>query len=191
MRPAQVRTVNIKKLSPEKRDSLQKTQRFLRNTFRKILTDSCDAEILEESLFVEDPHIYATWTSQSCLLGAGFKIGARIQFDSEDGRLLQTMQGKVPENAPDEQIIVRMQETTDLILANLQRYCQTAGLISGISQASLTKAFSKTQCPTYQLYGGAIDSWLLRVNDCVLYCTTHVIFDESQDLVVLAQQLPE
>lgn len=190
MRSAQALVVNPKALSPDLRESLEKTQRFLRYTFRKVLSTHCDAEIFEEALFVEDPHIFATWSVQSCLLGAGLKIGARLQFDSQDGRLLQEMQGKMSEKASDEQVVKQMQETTDFILEQLQRYCQAVGLITGISQASLSKAFSEVQRPSYQLRGGAIDTWLLRIDDCDFYCTTHVIFDESQDIVMLGQSLP-
>ncbi|WP_141732657.1 hypothetical protein [Oligoflexus tunisiensis] len=189
MRPAQVLTINPKSLSPEKRDSLQATQRFLRHTFRKILVEQASVDIFEEPLFVEDPHIYATWSTQSCLLGAGFKIGARIQFDTQDGRALQELHGKLAPDVTDEQLVVQMQETTDQILVHLQRHCQAAGLITGISQASLSKAFSKSQRPSYQLLGGAVDSWLLRIQDAVFYCTTHVIFDESSDLELLSQSL--
>jgi hypothetical protein len=140
-------------------------------------------------LFVEDPHIFATWSTQSCLLGAGLKIGARLQFDTQDGRGLQSMMGKLQPDHSDEQMVVQMQETTDLILEDLQRHCQAAGLITGISQASLSKAFSKIQKPSYQVRGGAIDTWLLRIDDFVFYCTTHVIFDESLDLILLSQNL--
>jgi hypothetical protein len=189
MRPAQVLIINPKTLSPQKRDSLQLTQRYLRSTFRKILVQDGMVDIVEEPLFVEDPHIFATWCTQSCLLGAGLKIGARLQFDTQDGRALQTMFGKLKPDHADEQMVIQMQETTDLILEDLQRHCQAAGLISGISQASLSKAFSKSQKPSYQLRGGAIDTWLLRINDIVFYCTTHVIFDEGLDLILLSQKL--
>jgi hypothetical protein len=190
MRPAQVLMINPRTLSPEKRDGLRVTQQYLRSTFRKVLVHDSALEIIEEPLYVEDPHIFATWSTQSCLLGAGLKIGARLQFDTQDGRGLQTMQGKLSAEATDEQMVVQMQETTDLILEELQRHCQAAGLITGISQASLSKAFSKTQRPSYQLRGGAVDTWLLRINELVFYCTTHVIFtNDSLDLVLLSQNL--
>jgi hypothetical protein len=189
MRPAQVMIINPKTLNPETRDSLKLTQRFLRKTFCKVLVAECSVDIIEEPLFVEDPHIFATWSTQSCLLGAGLKIGARLQFDTQDGRALQTMLGKLEPDHSDEQMVVQMQETTDLILEALQRHCQAAGLITGISQASLSKAFSKGQKPSYQVRGGAIDSWLLRINDLVFYCTTHVIFDKGLDLVLLRESL--
>jgi hypothetical protein len=99
------------------------------------------------------------------------------------------MLGRLPSDVPDEQMVVQMQETTDLILLDLQRHCQAAGLITGISQASLSKAFSKTLRPSYQLRGGAVDCWLLRIQDAVFYCTTHVIFDESRDLELLSKTL--
>ncbi len=189
MRPAQVLIINPKTLPPEKREGLQLTQRYLRTTFRKNLVQDVMVDIMEEPLFVEDPHIFATWSTQSCLLGAGLKIGARLQFDTQDGRALLTKLGKLNADHSDEQMVIQMQETTDLILEDLQRHCQAAGLISGISQASLSKAFSKSQRPSFQLRGGAIDTWLLRIDDLVFYCTTHVIFDESQDLVLLSQRL--
>jgi hypothetical protein len=189
MRPAQALLINPKSLTPEKRESLLATQRYLRSTFRKVLVEDGSVDIVEEPLFVEDPHIFATWSTQSCLLGAGLKIGARLQFDTEDGRVLQTMLGKLPADSSDEHMVVQMQETTDLILLDLQRHCQAAGLITGISQASLSKAFSKSQRPSYQLRGGAIDTWQLRINDLVFYCTTHVIFDDGLDLVLLSQRL--
>ncbi len=189
MRPAQVLIINPKTLPPEKRDGLQLTQRYLRTTFRKNLVQDVMVDIMEEPLFVEDPHIFATWSTQACLLGAGLKIGARLQFDTQDGRSLLTKLGKLKPDHSDEQMVNQMQETTDLILEDLQRHCQAAGLISGISQASLSKAFSKSQRPSFQLRGGAIDTWLLRIDDLVFYCTTHVIFDESQDLVLLSQRL--
>jgi hypothetical protein len=181
--------INPKTLNPETRDSLKLTQRFLRKTFCKVLVAEWSVDIIEEPLFVEDPHIFATWSTQSCLLGAGLKIGARLQFDTQDGRALQTMLGKLEPDHSDEQMVVQMQETTDLILEALQRHCQAAGLITGISQASLSKAFSKGQKPSYQVRGGAIDSWLLRINDLVFYCTTHVIFDKGLDLVLLRESL--
>lgn len=191
MRPAQAMIINPKTLSPEKRDSLQVTQRYLRSTFRKVLVEDGSVDIVEEPLFVEDPHIFATWSTQSCLLGAGLKIGARLQFDTDDGRALQTMLGKLQADHSNEQMVVQMQETTDLILLDLQRHCQAAGLISGISQASLSKAFSKSQKPSYQLRGGAIDTWQLRINDLVFYCTTHVIFGDSLDIILLSQKITE
>ncbi len=189
MRPAQVLIINPKTLPPEKREGLQLTQRYLRTNFRKNLVQDGVVDIMEEPLYVEDPHIFATWATQSCLLGAGLKISARLQFDTEDGRALQTKLGKLAPDHSDEQMVIQMQETTDLILEDLQRHCQAAGLITGISQACLSKAFSKSQRPSFQLRGGAIDTWLLRIDDLVFYCTTHVIFDESQDLVTLSQRL--
>lgn len=190
MRAAPVTRLNTQSLSPDMKASIERTQRFLRLTFRKILAKECGVQISEQSLYIEDPHIYATWSSQSCLLGAGLKIGARIQFDTGDGRLLQALQEPETLPAADESVVRRMQAYADAINEELQRHCQKAGLITGISQASITKAFTRNQAPAYQIRGGAIDSWLLRIGDCSLYCTTHVVFDESRDIVVLGQSLP-
>ncbi len=190
MRPAKLPTKQNQALQGELRIAVEKAQRFLRHTFRKVLTENCDADIAEQGLHIQGPHVHATFTCQTVLIGTGIKVGVRFQFDMKDGRLLQKMQSRDESGSPqDEQVLQKMQDALNTIGNLLQRRCQDAGLMTSISQASITKAFERIQGPQPILKGGAIDSWLLRMGDCNLYCMTQLLVEENHDIAFLSQRL--
>ncbi len=178
------------KVQDDRRIAVEKTQRFLRHTFRKVLTAECDADIAEHALYIEDPHIYATWTSHSVVSGTGFKIGIRMQFDYDDGRTLHALH--VPDlslRLGDAEILLALQDSVNRIASEIQSRCQEVGLITGMNRAALIKAFDPKADPQPMLKGGLIDSWLLRIGDCALYCVTNLVLDDSRDIVILSQGL--
>jgi len=188
MHPAKLPTKQNQALNEELRIAVEKTQRFLRHTFRKVLTENCDADIAEQGLYIQAPHVHATWTCQTVLIGAGIKVGVRFQFDIKDGRLLQKMQSRDEAESPlDEQVLQKMQDLLNAIGSLLQRRFQDLGLMTSISQATITKAFERIQGPQPILKGGVIDSWLLRVDDCSLYCMSQLIVEQNRDIVALSQ----